>query len=263
MEDETGKLNHVQQALVQAFIHRRTMDTDTLVQTWTRLLGKEQGTVSQRAAEVAVSACNVQLIPFDLEIKQTRDQNNGHVVWAFVNTMSDGPMQLGTLFSADQVKFFRLLLDEMFDLNNDVERGEVMAVPTTAALNLVSKRREQELQKMKKADIQDLMDDYVKQGWLEKSEKGYLSLTPRALAELQPYLVETFNSGEEDDASNDKVHSCFSCKNLVTVGKRCANRDCSLYLHNYCQRIVGPNLPCPSCKTAWNNVLEVGEAAAR
>lgn len=52
----------------------------------------------------------------------------------------------------------------------------------------------------------------IEEGWFEKSRKGYLTLTPRALMELRGWLVNEYN----DDGAT-KIKFCAACKDLITV----------------------------------------------
>ena len=52
----------------------------------------------------------------------------------------------------------------------------------------------------------------IEEGWLQKSQRGYLSLTPRALMELRGWLVLEYN----DDGAT-KIKTCSACKDLITV----------------------------------------------
>jgi hypothetical protein len=254
-EDEIpAKLDAKHQGLLQAFMARRVMSTDEVIETWTRLSGREDA-VSRLEAEAAIAECNIQLINFDLEIRPIRDQKNGHELFAFINTVSDDPMQLGTLHNPDEIKFIRVMLEEMFDKNNEVESAEIMAITATQAVNLKSRQKDEI--KLSAKEINSLLDDLVANGWLRLSENKYYNLTPRAVAELQPYLLETFNGDEED-----KIHTCNQCSNIVVIGDRCSNQECNVYLHRYCQRAVENGMPCPKCRRAWSNVLHVGEEAA-
>lgn len=72
---------------------------------------------------------------------------------------------------------------------------------------------------MKEAEA--MMTKLVEEGWLEKSRKGFYSLSARALMELRAWLVSTYNDVDEDVETdgrrNDKVKMCFACKEIVTV----------------------------------------------
>ncbi|KAL9037933.1 MAG: hypothetical protein Q9180_003440 [Flavoplaca navasiana] len=62
----------------------------------------------------------------------------------------------------------------------------------------------------------------VDEGWFEKSNKGYYTLSPRALMELRGWLIETYNDVDDDDEDDDderppRIKQCVACKEIVTV----------------------------------------------
>lgn len=72
-------------------------------------------------------------------------------------------------------------------------------------------------------EAEGMMGRLVDEGWLEKSRKGFYSLSARALMELRAWLVSTYNYVDEDDEDDggrgriNKVKMCFACKEIVTV----------------------------------------------
>ena len=73
-------------------------------------------------------------------------------------------------------------------------------------------------------EAERMLKALVEQGWLEKSRRGYFSLSPRALMELRGWLIETYNdveeSGEDEDGTGirvPRIKFCPACKDIVTV----------------------------------------------
>jgi len=118
-----------------------------------------------------------------------------------------------------------------------------------------------------------LLSSFVAEGWFECSRRKYYSLAPRALMELRGWLIETYNDDEDEDVDDDeeetpptqRIRFCAACKEIVTVGQRCADLDCAGRLHDACTgtmwRSLGGREVCPVCKKSWTEHGFVGERA--
>jgi hypothetical protein len=131
--------------------------------------------VAQNIADI-----NEELSKFDFEIRSMRDQKDRSTTWAFVNSNPDTIIQGATHHSADEIAYFRRLLDAMFETNNTL-RAEVMAVRANDAIHL-NKNPPRAVEEvvpegmhatssggltMKGAE--DALKVFVDEGWLEKS----------------------------------------------------------------------------------------------
>ena len=112
-------------------------------------------------------------------------------------------------------------------------------------------------------EAEKTLSSLVKEGWLERSKKGYYTLSPRALMELRSWLVEAYN--DSDDSEDwQRIKFCEACKEIVTIGQRCAELECNVRLHDICQDSYWrsrPDTKCPKCETAWDGKHYVGEKA--
>jgi hypothetical protein len=100
----------------------------------------------------------------------------------------------------------------MFDTSNSVHE-EIYAIRSTDAVNLSSSQGVASTKTAGEAAI----DAFIREGWLEKSRAGFITLSPRGLLELRGYLLEMFSDeGEEGDARTDKIKSCHVCAEIVT-----------------------------------------------
>jgi hypothetical protein len=194
--------------------------------------------------------------------------------------------QLATRFSASEIAYIRRLLDAMFETNNTSVR-ETMAVKQLEANNLAKPRRNRQSQAasmidedgqsqapdtgitIAEADL--VLDELIKDGFLQLSKAGYYSLAPRALIELHSYLKETYNETAEDeeDEPTIRIRDCEGCREIVTYGIRCNNRECGVRWHDRCanqyyQQRRGPGeKKCPQCRTVCGGDVFVGERADR
>jgi hypothetical protein len=192
-----------------------------------------------------ISAANTAISPFDLEIRSTLRQTqpdpsttNGNTtettpdrVYALVNTTSDPITQLSTTYTADEIAFVKRILDFMFDTNN-TRLCEGMAISSIQAIQQAKvsalDRRHSEnpatqatqggaAQSLSMTQAESMMRNLVDEGWLEKSQAGIFSLTPRALMELRSWLISTYNDDDGNSRRAGRIKFCAACKDIVTV----------------------------------------------
>ncbi|RAL04472.1 non-structural maintenance of chromosomes element 1 family protein [Aspergillus ibericus CBS 121593] len=231
--------------------------------------------------ETYIAAANSAISPFDLEIRSLLPQleldptqdNNAHTpperIYALVNTTSDALTQLATTHSADEIAFVKRLLDAMFETNN-TRRQEAMVVSSMQALQLAKVVGGREsmsatqgaggaAQSLTMTQAETMLRQLVEEGWLEKSRRGFYRLSPRGLMELKGWLVATYN-----DEGVRKIKFCEACRDVITAGQRCAERDCPGRLHDHCMRNffrMQKAEVCPVCKIPWPGDRFVGERA--
>lgn len=108
------------------------------------------------------------------------------------------------------------------------------------------------------------LNGLVAEGWFERSKEGWYTLSPRALLELQTWLVNEYNDEDTEGDDWQRIKFCEACKGIVTVGRRCAELDCNVRLHDICQEAFlssRPNRNCPRCETEWDGGHFVGQRA--
>ncbi|KXL50961.1 hypothetical protein M433DRAFT_99616 [Acidomyces richmondensis BFW] len=243
--------------------------------------------ITQEDLDNYIHTINNAISCFDLEIRKTLHQRTRERVYALVNTTSDALTQMSTVHSADEIAYVKRVLDAMFETYNGPS-AEIMAVTSLQALRLAkpsseSQRRtrgDQETQSSTDAGLtiaqaERVLDLLVAGRWLELSNSGYYTLSPRALMELKGWLIETYNdtseqdeNGEEDEEDTyERIKFCAACREIVTMGQRCPNARCGCRAHNHCIRTLfrahGGKEECPICKVGWVDPLPVGEMAAK
>lgn len=124
----------------------------------------------------------------------------------------------------------------MFETNN-TSRHEVMAITSMQAIKLhkvptEDGRRQTQNgsetqgsagQSLTMGQAEKLLKSLVEEGWFEKSQKGYYSLSPRALMELRGWLLETYNDvdeEEDEETAPKRIKQCFACKEIITTVSR-------------------------------------------
>ena len=178
-----------------------------------------------------ISAANSAISPLDLEIRSQTHQIKGDRFYALVNTTSDPLTQLATTYTADEIAFVKRLLDYMFETNN-TRRTEAMCATSIQAISLAkaasaeTQRRESGgagaiSHSLTQREAESMLGRLVDEGWLEKSSKGFYSLSPRALIELKGWLCETYNDDEDepdgDEGPRLRVKMCKACGDIVTI----------------------------------------------
>ncbi|KAF2828884.1 hypothetical protein CC86DRAFT_199400 [Ophiobolus disseminans] len=221
---------------------------------------------------------NAKLSSYDFEIRSTKDQHTKLTLYALVNKTSDALTQLATKFSPAEIAYIRRVLDAMFETNNTHTR-EVMALKHTEASNLARPRRNRQSQinadedatqttdagiSIPEADL--VLTSLVHSSFLQKSRAQYFSLAPRALMELRGYLKETYNDPPFSDDPVIRIRDCEGCREIVTHGIRCNNRECGVRWHDACASSYyrgrgGGNRKCPSCDKECTGDAYVGERA--
>jgi hypothetical protein len=218
---------------------------------------------------------------FDYEIIRAQDQITKDWIYVLVNTRSDLSTQAATSHSPEELAYIKRLFDAMFDTHN-TPRMEVMALNESQALQLAriapprqsQGRADREetggpgtraatLRGLKHSEALSFLQSLIHEGWLEKSRAGYFSLTTRSLAELQNWLVETYNDTDVNDDEWQRIKTCLSCKDIVTVGQRCSDKDCNARVHDMCSNILSRSSgkQCPKCQKPWDEKHFVGERA--
>ncbi|KAI4922409.1 hypothetical protein J4E90_000840 [Alternaria incomplexa] len=290
--------NGIHRAFLQAFHTHSVLTVDEMKSILAHVMTAHNperpwtaGDVTQPNITSTIQTINAKIEAFDYEIRSTRDQQTKESIYALVNNASDTVTQFATTFSANEIAYIRRVLDQMFETNNTNIR-EVMAVKHTEASQLArtSRRNRQSQANSRQSQINGDADDtqasadtgitiaeadqvletLVSQAFFQKSKAGYYSLAPRALMELRAYLKETYNeSAEENEDGREiiRIRDCEGCKEIVTFGIRCNNKECGVRWHDACANSYyrgrsGDRRKCPKCQTECTGDVFVGERAA-
>ncbi|KKZ64374.1 hypothetical protein EMCG_09631 [[Emmonsia] crescens] len=285
--------NDSHRAFLQAFMARSTMTYEQAKPVLAAIFSARDNQdtlpedITQADFSNYIAIINTAISPFDLEIRSTRHQTDLTRIYALVNTTSDPLTQLATTYNANEIAFVKRVLDAMFDTHN-TPRLEVMAVSSMQVAQLarvtnVAERRESAAaaaaaangapaagvaQSLGIREADDMMKKLVEEGWFEESRKGFFTLSPRALMELRGWLVATYNDDDDNYGQGgpriDKIKTCLACKDIITVGQRCSQRQCPGRLHDICTQNFFRRQQaetCPICKSQWTGEHFVGERA--
>lgn len=220
-----------------------------------------------------LSAAAEKISPFDYEIRSTLHQITKERVHAIVNATSDPITQIATARTTEEMFYVRRIIDAMFETYN-TRRREVMGVTSMQALErkvtkgVASRQSLDNSQTVDKGVTNDqaekTLNGLVAEGWFERSKEGWYTLSPRALLELQTWLVNEYNDEDAEGDDWQRIKFCEACKGMITVGKRCADLDCNVRLHDICEEAFFNSRPgnkCPKCETPWDGKHFVGQRA--
>ena len=105
----------------------------------------------------------------------------------------------------------------------------MQAVQLAKANSAESQRRESTgtaglSQNLTLRDAESMLERLVDEGWLEKSTKGFYTLSLRALIELKGWLCDTYNDDEDtadgDDGPRIRIKMCKACGDIITMVSR-------------------------------------------
>lgn len=276
-------INH--RAFLQALMSRGTLTLREAQSVIAAILtaGDDEGhkfgpdSVSEEQVRQLISKAREAVAPLDYDIRSTFHQTTRVQVWALINAHSDPSTQLATSRTPDEIAFIKRVLDAMFETYN-TQRQEVMAVtaaqarkvarpPARETRNGEAEGEEPQLaadRGLKHSEVERLLPSLVEEGWFELGDEGFYSLSARSLMELKTWLLETYNDPDVAPEDWQRIKFCEACKDIITTGQRCMDRDCNMRLHDICAEAFwrtrrGGQKICPRCQTAWSGLNFVGE----
>ncbi|RVD85266.1 uncharacterized protein DFL_003592 [Arthrobotrys flagrans] len=285
--------SNTHRAFLQALLIRPFIDIQEGRELLAAIKSAEAGSdvsvesVSAKDFRAVVHTIQNTISPFDLDIREMPDQEDGNHCYALVNDSNDDIIRFATTHTPDEISYFKRLLDEMFDTSNTIY-AEIMAVKSMRAISLnknpPSERENQEVIVenvngeeerqtiagagigLTKQEAEDCLTRFVDEGWLERDRAGYHFLSTRALLELERYLTDTYNVEEEEEQEDGsikkgpkklRIKHCGHCRYIHTIGQRCSDMHCDFRLHNHCAEVRFSRLPsreCGACKKEWTGV---------
>ncbi|KAH7139240.1 Nse1 non-SMC component of SMC5-6 complex-domain-containing protein [Dendryphion nanum] len=293
--DDAGGYNNAHRAFLQAFLSKSIMSLPEIKPVLAAVLTAQdpnrpvlEGDITVPDVTSFIQTVNARITSLDYEIRSTRSQTSKSTIYALINSTSDPLTHLATTFNIEEIGFIKRVLDHMFETNNTRNR-EIIALKDLDANRIAKPARSNNRQSQINGDAEEgtqaeaslkgvtltegerVLQILVSQNFLEKSRAGYYTLAPRALMELRFYLKETYNEpADPEDPDSEaviRIRDCEACREIVTVGLRCRNKECGIRFHDQCanqwfrsQRASEDK--CPGCKREWGSDCFVGERAA-
>ncbi|EFA79086.1 hypothetical protein PPL_07911 [Heterostelium album PN500] len=233
-EDYVGALEILEakyQTLLQTFIERRIIEQKT-VDNIVACINRHYG--DREASSEYIRSINSTIISLNLQIKDLRTSDKHF--WCLVNLKPDESSKLTTNYNANETTLFKLtvclfinnhqndlIMETLIANGGEAKSSECINLANRAAISL--SMAEMTLQKFK-------VD-----GWLKDSGTTMISLTERAILDLNPILTE--------------LPHCQLCKQIVLpvngVVEECMN--CQIRLHPHCSnQYFKKTANCPACK---------------
>ncbi|KAI8144725.1 hypothetical protein BJV82DRAFT_606003 [Fennellomyces sp. T-0311] len=204
MDDSNESYTSTHRLFMQVMLSRRVMDIDTAQALYHRLPNAEQEDFQEFVANV-----NQAIDEIDLALRQATDERTGNAMLLLVNTSPDVSSQLATLYTRDELTYFKHILNAM------IAEPEV-TLSNSAALEVGAQL------KMKLNKAQNVLDRLVEDRWLDETD-GFYTLSLRSAVELRSFFEESHP---------DLARFCRKCAELVTKGQQC--RQCDTRIHHHC-----------------------------
>ncbi|KAM5151529.1 non-structural maintenance of chromosomes element 1 homolog isoform 1-T3 [Mantella aurantiaca] len=179
-----------------------------------------------------VSIINKNVQPVFMQIRKGTDENDGKKYFALVNLAENDITKMALDYTESELELFRKTMDLIID-------SESGFASSTNILNLADQLQ---TKKMKKKEIEQLLQNFVQDKWLIEREGEY-SLHTRCIIELEHYIQSTYQ---------DMVKTCNICHNIAIQGQICEN--CGIKIHLTCveKYFRGQSGPrCPQCTEPW------------
>ncbi|XP_073952881.1 SMC5-SMC6 complex component Non-SMC element 1 isoform X2 [Choristoneura fumiferana] len=178
-----------------------------------------------------VKEINEKIKPLHQQIKISNDELTDEQVVVFICLGHDEATKSQNVFSAMELEYFRLLLEEIMSI-------ETRQITGILAMNLVNRLK---TSSFTKTHGQKLLDTWCRMRYLDKDENNY-ALGMRAIHEFQTYLRQNMP---------DTIEECFLCKEIVFRGYNCPS--CAKAVHTRClNRYLDKVQKWPCCKADFS-----------
>ncbi|XP_026313601.1 non-structural maintenance of chromosomes element 1 homolog isoform X2 [Hyposmocoma kahamanoa] len=177
-----------------------------------------------------VKEINDQIRTFQQTIKIANDEVTNEEVVIFLSLGYDDATKAQGVFSAAELEFFRLLIEQIMTTDSRQVTG-------IRAINIVGNMRGS----FSKTDAQKLLDTWCRMRYLDKDENNY-ALGVRAIHEFEGYLRQNMP---------DTIEECCLCKQIVFRGYNCPS--CGMAVHTRClNRYLEKVEKWPCCKANFS-----------
>ncbi|XP_055328133.1 non-structural maintenance of chromosomes element 1 homolog [Paramacrobiotus metropolitanus] len=193
-----------------------------------------------KSLATTISVINTRLKKYNLVIKRVSSGNSVESYYCLANSSKGGVYKLQEIFKAAELELLYNVVPKILES----ERGFItkhQAMSRDAASQF----------KISQHAASDIVNQFINLGFLTESDddQGKVSLGPRTLAELEPFLRDT---------NRDAVQMCALCRGLITAqAYQCTNVDCRKRCHSACLvRMISPrnqntNVRCPNCTSVY------------
>lgn len=231
----------------------KVVSSESLLQAYQTLcqeMDLETGSDIQVSLSTFISEINMKLDKFNFRISSIRDQSTEEILYVFVNTEFDEAIQDCTNYTPPELDCIKQLVDNIIN-----SHGYVYSL-----LYKITKQLIMGVLKVKGSDADFFLQRMVDDGWIELSAHKKVVVSSATLVELHGYMIDRFGVFSQADSAG-KLLECVLCKELVMMGKKCANNECYKAFHNKCYTLyIRDQTECPNraCERLLGDTITVG-----
>ncbi|XP_053327081.1 non-structural maintenance of chromosomes element 1 homolog [Spea bombifrons] len=178
-----------------------------------------------------IDVINKHLQPLFMQIRKRISEDDGKRYYALVNLAENEITKMASDYAENELELFRKTMDLIVTSENGF-------ASSTRLLNLSD---ELQTRKIKKKEVEQLLQKFVQEKWLIEREGEY-TLHTRCIMELEPYIRNTFQD----------VKICNICRDVAIQSQMC--ETCGIQIHIPCagKYFKGQAEPhCPNCNELW------------
>ncbi|NP_001083134.1 non-structural maintenance of chromosomes element 1 homolog [Xenopus laevis] len=179
-----------------------------------------------------VGVLNRHLQPLFMTIEKGVGEEDGLTYYALVNRVENDITKMASDYAENELELFRKTMELIILSDNGF-------ATSISILNLAD---ELQSKKMKKKEVEQLLQSFVQEKWLI-GRNGEYTLHTRCIMELEHYIRNTYQ---------DVAKICNVCRKVAIQSQLCEN--CGIPLHLQCagKYFHGKANPtCPNCNESW------------
>lgn len=217
--------------------------------------------VTLSSLSTVLDSITKRLEPLSFDIVESKDMDDGSVLFTFVNKKALGSIQLSTKYSQNEIQLVKHAIDTIFssrnvsqnettDENGNLTNHVKYQVPYMKMVRSIRNgpsEDDEDVPQFNKLTLDEaelFLRDLECYGWLERYDGNY-TLATRGLVELKNYLIDTYGLYPEGTISR-----CHGCADILTRGYACPNSDCGVHFHSQCKELFQRSKSDTGCPNA-------------
>ncbi|ANB12703.1 hypothetical protein AWJ20_971 [Sugiyamaella lignohabitans] len=277
-------MSDTERAFLQTFMAQRVLtnlEAKTCLEKLRRI-EKESFEITDEDTNIekVIVSVNKSIDEFGLTIVKSRDETQPDLFhYSLVNKLGNEMSQSATTLSANELDFFKILLDQMFTGRQHKPDKDQFWIPFSGLLECsqIQGRRYEEKRNegqftvdedgrkvasvyqkpLKVSEYKALIEKLRQESWIifqGSDDSRRILPSPRLLAELRPYLTERYSqpAAEEPANGHNYLRNCVACRSIFTRGKQCSTPGCPTRLHISCEDAFyrqHQSNTCPACNS--------------
>ncbi|KAJ8250961.1 hypothetical protein GJAV_G00215620 [Gymnothorax javanicus] len=220
---------------LQAMMSHGVLESSKAKALYLRLYGDQSAPVQ---LDDCISTINSHLQPLFLHIGKGMSEEDGLEHYALVNMAETDITRMSSDYTDNELELFR----KTMDLIVESESGKASS---TDILNCADRLQ---TKKMKKKDVESVLDRLVQDKWLNE-KRGEYALSTRCIIEMESYIRNMYQ---------DLVKPCAMCHCLAFQNQTCEHCDIRIHLPcaaKYFRNRTEPK--CPHCTGDWPHEIPV------